>query len=182
MHRLAERPRGMQQRDIFGMGRALHAERAADVVGEHAQFLRLDVHGVRELAAHIGNALRRTAQGELLAGGIVARGRAARLERGDHQPLVDEFDAHDMGGVLERMVERRLLLAVGIGRRGPVEGDIAGRLRPELRRAGRDGGARIGYRGQRLIVDRDLLAGVLRRLGADRDHHRHRLAYMQHAA
>ena len=44
-----------------------------------------------------------------------------------------------MRGVLEGLVERDLLLAFRVGRRGPVEGNVAGRLRPKLRRAGGGG-------------------------------------------
>ena len=115
MHRLAERARGMQQRDIFRVRGALHAEGAADVAGDDVQLLRLDVERAGDLAAHAADRLRGAAQRELLAGRVVARGRRARLERGHHKTLVDQFDPHHMRGVLEGAVERGLFLAVRIG-------------------------------------------------------------------
>ncbi len=135
---------------------------AADIVAEDAQLVWLDAHGAGDLAAHGGDALGAAAQRELVDPGVIARGRGARLERGDDQALIDKFDAHDMRGVLEGAIERRLLLAVGIGRRGPVEPDIAGRIRPKLRRAGFDGIARVGDGVERLVIDDDFFGGVLR--------------------
>ena len=181
MHRLLQHARRVQHRDIFGIAPALHAEGAAEIVGEDAQLLRLDAHGAGDLAAHGGDALRAAAKRELLGAGVVARGRRARLERGDHQALIDQFDAHHMGGILEGAIERRLFLALGIGGRAPVETDIAGRFRPELRRAGRDRRTHVGHGVERLVIDRDFFAGVLRLGGAGRDYHRHRLTDMQHA-
>ena len=143
---------------------------------------RLDVHGAGDLAAHAATPCVPQRRVNCLLAGVIARGRRARLERGDHQALVDQFDAHHMRCVLEGALERGLLLAVGIGRRAPVEADIAGRFRPKLRRAGCCRRARIGHGVERLVIDRDFFAGVLRRLRAHRDHHRHRLADMQHAA
>ncbi len=81
-----------------------------------------------------------------------------------------------MRGVLKGAFERGLFLAVRIGRRAPVETDIAGRFRPKLRRAWSDGFARIGDGGKRLVIDHDFLRGVLRDLRARGDHHRDRLA------
>ncbi len=135
MDRLSQRARGVQHGHVFRIAPALHAESAAEIVGEDAQLFRLEAHGAGDLAAHGGDALRAAAKRELFAATVVARGRRARLERSDHQALVDELDAHDMRGVLEGALKRGLLLAVGIGRRAPVETDIAGRFRPELRRA-----------------------------------------------
>ena len=173
--------RGVQHGDEFGVTGRLHAEGAADVVGDKVQFLRLEIHRRRDLAAHAGHTLRRAAQREALAARVIARGGGARLERGDDQPLVDQFDLHHMRGFGEGALERGLLLAVGIGRRAPVEADIARRFRPKLRCAGLDRLAHIGDRGERLIVDRDLLGAVLRGGEAGRDDHRDRLADMHHA-
>ena len=181
MDRFLQQTRGVQHGHVFGIAPALHAESAAEIVGEHAQLLRLDPHGAGDLALHGGHGLRAAAQREHFFLGVVARGRGARLERGHHQALVDQFDAHHMRCVLEGPLERGLLLTVGIGRRAPVETDIAGRFRPELRRAGLNGRTHIGHGVERLVVDRDLFAGVLGRSRAQRDHHRHRLAHMQHA-
>ena len=41
-HRAAELARRMQHADIFGKDRRLHAERAADIAGEHAHLVGVD--------------------------------------------------------------------------------------------------------------------------------------------
>ena len=75
------------------------------------------------------------------------------------------------------------LARVGVGVRrqsGPVHRDVAGSLRPELRRAVANGLAQVDGRRALLVVDRDELGGVLRgdqRLGND---HGDRLAHMPH--
>ncbi len=70
-------------------------------------------------------------------------------------------------------------VGIGAGSR-PVDGEVAGRLRPELRRAVAQRGARVDDRRQRLVFDRDEFGGVLRRGGGLGDHHRDRLADMHH--
>ena len=119
---------------------------------------------------------------KLVAAGLVACCCRARLERRHHQALVDQLDTRHMRGVLEGAVECRLLLAVRIGRCGPVKPDVSRRIRPQLRRAGRDRVAHIGRRRQRLVVNDDFFGRVLCRCRADGNHHRDRLAHMHHAA
>ena len=72
---------------------------------------------------------------------------------------------------------------VGLGvrrRAGPVDRDIAGSLRPDLRCARANGLAQIDRGGALLVLDGDELGGVLRggeRLG---DHNGNGLAHMAH--
>ena len=75
---------------------------------------------------------------------------------------------------------RRIGGGIGGGTR-PVDGEIARRVRPNLRRARLERVAGVGHRLERLILDIDEFAGILRGKGALGDHHRHRLADMHDA-
>ena len=86
-----------------------------------------------------------------------------------------------MRGLREGARERGLLFAVGVGGRRPVEGDIAGRLRPELRRVRLYCVARVGDGGELVVFDRDEIGGVLRLRISLGQHQRHRLADMHDA-
>ena len=95
-----------------------------------------------------------------------------------HHALVHLRDLGDMFGGGENLVDL-LGVAVRIGiRPRPVDREIAGRLRPHLRRAVAQRFARVGDRRHFLVFDRDQLGGVLRGGRALRHHHRHRLADM----
>ncbi len=97
-----------------------------------------------------------------------------------HHALVHLRDLGDMFGGGKNLVDL-LGIAVGIGIRSrPVDREIAGRLRPDLRRAVAQRFARVGNRRHFFVFDRDQLGGVLRRGRALRHHHRHRLADMHH--
>src|SRR6187401_2098201 len=85
-----------------------------------------------------------------------------------------------MGCFLEGTLERRLLLAFRIGRSRPVETDIARSFRPELRGALLHRRARGGDRRQLLIIDDDLVGGVLRGGCRYRNDHGHRFTHMHH--
>ena len=130
MDRLLQIARRMQHRDVFGIAPALHAESAAEIVGDDVQLLRLDVHRAGNLRPHAGEALSGAAQREFVGLGVVVRRRRARFERSDDQTLVHQLDFHDMRGVLEGALERRLLFSISIGGRGPVKTDIAGGVGP----------------------------------------------------
>ena len=56
--RAPERARRMQHADIFGKRRRLHAERAADIAGQDADLLGLDLEDLRHVALHAEHALR----------------------------------------------------------------------------------------------------------------------------
>ena len=72
----------------------------------------------------------------------------------------------------------RAFASASRGRPRPIDGEIARRLRPDLRRAGFERGARVGHRGERVVFDGDELGGILRGERALGDDHRHRLADM----
>ena len=58
LHRPAERARRMQHADIFGERRGLHPERAADIAGDDAHLLGLDIEQRRDIGPHAEHALR----------------------------------------------------------------------------------------------------------------------------
>ena len=81
-----------------------------------------------------------------------------------------------------KAVVDRLGVGIGIGIWArPIDRDIAGRLRPQLRRAVTQCIARVGDRREFLVFRVDELGGVLRRGEGLRDHHRHRFADMHDA-
>ena len=132
--------------------------------------------------AHAGDALRAGSAGEALARRVVACGRGARLERGDDQPLVDQLDLHHMRGFGEGACRARPASC----RRDRPARSSRSRHCPALpakaaaRRARSP--SRTSVTGvERLVVDRDLLGGVLRGAAAGRHDHRDRLADMHHA-
>src|SRR5215468_6734852 len=73
--------------------------RAADVLGDDPQARIGDPEDRREPVAQGARALRAAAQEIAVGGFVVARGRAARLHRMDHDPLMDKSDA---GNVFRR--------------------------------------------------------------------------------
>ena len=178
MNRAAEFLGGDQLRDVFRIGAGLQAESAADVVGQHPQALLRHVHDGNQDVAHGAGALRADAQRVTVGRGIVARGGAARLDRGDSHALIHDRDArHEFCRGEDGIDLAGIGLGIG-GRPRPVDGEIARSLRPDLRRAGFKRGARVGHRGERVVFDRYELGGILRGERALGDDHRHRLADM----
>ena len=178
MHRPANLTRGVQQSHVFRIARRLHAETAADVLGQHQELFRRKLHGGDHLAADLGDALRGAAQDVAIPGGIVACRGHARLERGADQALIDEIDARNMGGVGEDAIDLGLHLAFGIGRCRPVKREITGRLRPQLRGTGACGLVGIDHRAERLVIHDYGLGAVRSRGRRFGDHQRHRLPDM----
>ncbi len=106
MHRTPDALRRDQQRGVFGIGRRLHAEAAADVIGDDAQALALEPEHADELVAQHGDALRAAAQDIAVLRRVVGRRRAARLHRGDDHTLVDQRDTRHVRRVAEGLVKR----------------------------------------------------------------------------
>ncbi len=59
LHRPPERAGGMKKTDIFRKHRCLHAERTADLAGQHVDVLGLDAKRLGKMGAHSEDALRR---------------------------------------------------------------------------------------------------------------------------
>jgi hypothetical protein len=111
---------------------------------------------------------------------VVRGGGAARLHRRHGDALVDEAYAGHMCGAGEDRIELGAFLGLG-AERMPVDGEIALRLRPDLRHAGLRCTGDIGHRIARRVVNLDQFGGVARlclRLGDDQ---RHRVADMARA-
>ena len=179
MHRAPGHARGNQQRDIFGIGRRLHPESAADVLAEHAELLGLEAHDRDRLIAHRIGALGAGAQRVGVIGGVVARGAAARLHRGDDQPLIDDLHARDVIGFGKHLLHvAQLCLLV---RHQPFERGVARRIRPELRRPRGDRLFDIDDRRKLIVFDRDQLGGVHRGFARIAHHHGDAFTDMQDA-
>ena len=180
MHRPAEFFGGDQLHDVFRIGAGLQAESAADIVGEHAQPLLGDLHDERDRIAHRRRALRADTQRVAVGCRVVARGGAARLHRGDRHPLVGYGDAGDEFGGGKDFVDAPRI-SLGIRREArPVDGEIAGSFRPDLRRARSERRPGVDHGRQRLVLDRDQFGGVLGGGSGLGDDHRDRLADMHH--
>ena len=169
--RPAELLGGVQDRNRFGVGGGLHAERAADVGGAHLQPLGRNAEEIGGALPEAEHALTAGVQEEPIGGGIVGGDGGARLHGGDHDPVVDQGDAGDMGGGGERPLDRFDIAGL------PVEADVAVVV-VQARGVGRLGRQRVDHHRQRLDLDLDQLGGVAgggQALGHD---HRQDLAHM----
>ena len=162
-HRPADLARRPQADDLLRIDENLGAEAAADIGRDHAQLVlgRHADEGGDDQARNVG-ILRGVPERETVRAGVVFADRGTRLDRIRRQPVVDEIELGDVLGRLERRLGRLRIAEVplidGVARRDLV--DLRARLRL----------GRIGHRRQRLVVDLDLLGGVLglrQRLGED---------------
>ena len=173
-HRPAEFLRGMDDRHVFGIDRCLHAERAADIAGQHMHLVGSHAEDIDELALHAERAL--AADVHRVAAGVLVerRDRGARLHRVDDEAAVDQPQPGDVRGLREGL---RDLGGIAVE---VVERDVAGHVVIELRRAFGRGFARPGDGGQRLDLDLDRFGRILRLRRRFGDHHRERIADEAH--
>ena len=99
LHRPAELLRGMQDRHVFGIDRRLHAERAADIAGQHVHLVGRHAEDVDELALHAERALAADVHRVAAARLVERRDRGARLHRVDHEAAVDQRQLGDVRGL-----------------------------------------------------------------------------------
>ena len=130
VHRPAGYARGDEQRRVFRIWRVLHSECAADILGDDAQPAAVDAHDAGQAFPQGGNALRADAQGVAIMRRIVDRGRAARLDAGDDDPLVYIRYAGDVRCILDRLFDRARIGVVFAARKTPVDRKIPRRFRP----------------------------------------------------
>ena len=175
-HRTAEPPRRPGDEPLLGIELALVAEAAAHIGRDHAQRALRHAELLGHLLADVVRRLGRAHQREPVGAGLDRREHRPRLDRRADQAVVDEIDGDLVRRRLERGAHRRLVAA------RPAEADVAGRGLVQLRRARRLRGARVGDRGERLVVDGDTLGGVSRRIARLGDHRHHRLAHMAYRA
>ena len=174
LHRAAQRARGVQHTNVFGKHRGLHAERAADLAGEHAHVLRRHAERLGDVGAHAEHALRADIKRKALA--VIGGERGARLHGGDDEPAVDELQLGDMGGLGEGRFDR-FGVAIVI-----IERHIARHVVVELRCAGLGCGFRRGDGRQRFDIDNDRFGGVLGRVHGLGDDEGDRIADIAHLA
>ena len=133
----------------------LDAERAADVLGEHANLVLLEAEVLGEQVLHHVRRLRALIDGQALLARIPIGDDGARL-------------VGDAGVAAEH--ERRLGNRVGVGktlvgiagRERALEGEIVAKLRMDHRRRRIERSFRIGDGGERFVIDGNERAGVFR--------------------
>ncbi len=165
-HRAAQLARGIEHEHVLGVGTALHAERAADILGHDPHLAGRHLQQIGERAPQSVRALVGGMQHEA-AGLIDAAERTARLERERRNPRDVRGEPGDVGCPRDGVA--RVALA-------PDEGDVVGRLVPDGRCGGGAGRCHGGKRGHVLRLDDDQLCRGLGRLQRLGDHERHRLA------
>ncbi len=174
LHRPAERARRVRERHVLGVDRGLHAEGAADVVGADPHLFRGHAEDFGQLALHRKHALARRGEREAPARLVVGANRRARLHRRHHHARVADREPGHVRRAGEGRGDLCSVAEVEIARH------VARHVIVELRCALARRFARERHRGQRLDVELDRLARVLRlpiRLG---HHARHRVADEPH--
>ena len=181
MHRAPSELGPDHDRDVVRIGAGLEPEGAADILGDDVQALLRPAHEAENVVAQRAGALRAGTHRVAVGGLVVACGKAARLHRGDDEALVDDRDARHVRGAADDLLDRGCV-GVGIRRRArPVDRDIAGRFRPQLRRVRLDRVAHVDDRLDVLVFDDDALGGVLRGKRGLGDHDGNRLTNMHDA-
>jgi hypothetical protein len=127
---------------------------------------------VGQLITQLEYALAAGGQGESLGFAIVVADRAAGLHGADDDPVVDQVDAADRGGLGEGRIGGGLVAQL------VVDAEVARRLVPDQRGPGRVGSGQVGVGRQLLIVDHDQLGSVARLAQAFRHHGGHRIAHV----
>ena len=155
-HRQPQLARRPGHQDLLVIGEVLHAEAAAEVVREDAQAVFFDPENAGDDGARAVHVLAVDVEGVALARGIVDAERTARLDGTHDQAVVDQFDLHDMGGGPEGS-----LGGVGVAL-CPRAGEVARRLRPNLRRARLARLRRVDHRRQRCVLHTHELRRILR--------------------
>ena len=168
-HRPSEPQRGEADQHVLGVELAADAEAAADMAFEQVHSRGAATEHARDAGAipvrHLGGAIKL----EHIAGGVVARDGAARLQRHAGMPSDGKIEFNDDSGV----AKRRRDIAIGLFHH---------------RRLGRTAvlefpRRRAGVEDHRQFFDRDCdeIGRVLRHVGVDRKHRRDRLADIAHA-
>ena len=174
LHRATKKLRGMEEARIFGIGRALHAERTADIAGHDPHLRRLDVEQLGHLVLEAEHALAAGVERRAIALLVVVTDRRTRLHRADDDAVADEAQLGHMRGLGEGFGDLGAVAVLEVG------ADILWHVVEHQRRARLGGGAGFGDGGQRLDVEHDGFRGVLglrQRLG---DHEGHRIAHEVH--
>ena len=174
-HRPAELARGQHHQDVFGIGSAAQAERAAHILGDHFDAAGVEAGDRGQRRAHAQHALGGGVQGEVLAGGVVGRQAGARLHRGADQALAVHPQRGGAGSLGEGGIDSGTVAGF------EDQADVARMAVVQLRCAGGEGSVERGDRGQLFVVDLDELGGILGGQRGVGDDHRDRLTDETHA-
>ncbi len=173
-HRLTQAHGGDGGQRIFAIAKQLGAEAAADIGRHHVELLPRQMENTGQHIAHGVRALARQSQRQAVIRWIVLGDDAARVEIIGRQPLIDQRQRHDFGGLRESAGGGRLIAECD------VEGDIAAVLRPNQRHARLQRRADADHMRPRLPIDRDRLGGVLGALERVGDHEGNGIADVAH--
>ncbi len=174
-HRPAQLARRPQHRDVFGEQRVLDAEAAADIRTGDLDLLQRDAeHRRRQIPPDAMHAL--PAEQQVVHAGrrIEVANRAAVLERGHDDAVVDQIQVNDVRGTGHGGRDgRRVTLA-------EAEREIAARFVPDHRRTVHERVGGFHDAGQRVVLHRHNLGGVLGGNGGFSHGKRDRLAHIAH--
>jgi hypothetical protein len=150
-----EPPREPGHQQILRVQGDLGAESAAHARRDDVDLPRLEPEVLGDVVAQPVGRLRGAPHRQGAGGVVVRRRHAARLHRHGQEPLIAEPRFHD---------DRRLAQDprdVAFAPR-PADPQVRGELRMDPGRARREGHLRVGHGGERRVVDRHQLGGVLR--------------------
>ena len=165
----AQQLRQRRRRHLVGIGVDLDAERAADVLGQHAHLVLGQPEVLGEQVLHHVRRLGALMDGEALLSRIPVGDDGARL-------VGDAGMAAEHEGRLDDFVGRGEA-PVGIARLvAALEGEVVAERRMDHRRAGLERGLGIGDGGELLVIDNNKRAGILGLCPAPRDDRGDRLA------
>ena len=172
-HRLPRVPGEQRGDDLVGVGVELRAEGAADGRLQDADVLAGDAERPGEVALHEVRHLGRRHHGQ----------PAAAVEGGQGEARLHAAVGHELravGALDDVGAPGNRALGVSVAELVAVGHEVVRRLLVDARRGRLHGLQRIEHRGQRLVVDPDERAGLLRRRLARRRHRRDLVAHAAH--
>jgi hypothetical protein len=173
VHRPAELARGIGADHVFRVELGFHAESAADIADPNPDLLQRQLqHPLGQCLLQAGRVLAAGMQGDAVGLCVVLADAAARFHADRHQPLVVQIDSRDMLGFGERRIAGLGVAKLRLRR------DIARRLVPDERRAGRGGRLDGDHARQLLVLDHHLFGGIQRLQPRLRDHRGQRFAHV----
>ena len=171
LYRPLEEHRGEAGNHILRVKDQLGPEAAADIGRDHAHLVLVAPEHVAEQPLRRVRHLRRAPQRQPVFERVVRRHGAAALDRMAAAAVLPQRFAKDV----RRFLERRVDVAVAHVELGE---QVVRRLAMRFRRAGAKGGAAVGGRGQRLVVDVDERRRILGDISIVRHHDGERLPDM----
>ncbi len=176
LHRPSQLARRIAGQHVLGIEERLHAEAAADIGRDDAEFRRFGLEHRAEQVLDQPAALRVGVQRPAIGGRIVVGDRGARFHGCDDDAVVHHCQAGDVRGRGEQRIGRRLVADL------PVERDVALHVRPDEWRGGVGDVRQIGDRRLHVVVHRHQFGRVARGRGGFGDDERDGVADMAHGA